>query len=91
VCILTVKVSVQIVEKHRVKAIYLAPTAIRDMMAHDDMHVRRHDRSSLEVRKPWYSRVSAYLTILLAVCKRKGFSRVRVLRHLMHADSGICG
>jgi acyl-coenzyme A synthetase/AMP-(fatty) acid ligase len=50
---LMVKVPVQIVEKHRVKAIYLAPTAIRDMMAHDDMHVRRHDRSSLEVRKPW--------------------------------------
>jgi acyl-coenzyme A synthetase/AMP-(fatty) acid ligase len=40
---------VQIVEKHRVKAIYLAPTAIRDMMAHDDDYVLRHDRSSLEV------------------------------------------
>jgi hypothetical protein len=43
---------VQVVEKHRVKAVYLAPTAIRDMMAHGDEPVRRHDRSSLEVRPP---------------------------------------
>jgi acetyl-CoA synthetase len=39
-----------VVEKYRVKAIYIAPTAIRDMMAHGEAPVRRHDRSSLEVR-----------------------------------------
>ena len=39
-----------VVEKYRVKAIYIAPTAIRDMMAHGEEPVKRHDRSSLEVR-----------------------------------------
>ena len=41
--------TMQVVEKHRVKALYLAPTAIRDMMAHGNEPVLRHDRSSIEV------------------------------------------
>ena len=40
----------QVVEKHSVKALYLAPAAIRDMMAHGSEPVLRHDRSSLEAR-----------------------------------------
>jgi acetyl-CoA synthetase len=40
----------QVVARWRVKQIYLAPTAIRSLMRHGDAHVKRHDRSSLEVR-----------------------------------------
>ena len=45
-------ISVQVVERQRVKAIYLAPTAIRDMMAHGNEPATRHSRASLEVRTP---------------------------------------
>lgn len=39
----------EVVEKHRVKQFYTAPTAIRSLMCHGDDPVTQHDRSSLQV------------------------------------------
>ncbi|WP_343342811.1 acetate--CoA ligase [Sphingomicrobium sp. XHP0239] len=39
----------QVVAKHGVNSFYTAPTAIRALMREGDMHVTRHDRSSLRV------------------------------------------
>ena len=40
----------QVVDKHRVKQFYTAPTAIRSLMSHGDGPVKQHARASLEVR-----------------------------------------
>ena len=39
----------EIVEKHKVKQFYTAPTAIRALMSHGDDPVTKHDRSSLQI------------------------------------------
>mmetsp|Transcript_25059 Transcript_25059/g.21009 ORF Transcript_25059/g.21009 Transcript_25059/m.21009 type:complete len:125 (+) Transcript_25059:212-586(+) len=39
----------EIIQKHKVRSFYTAPTALRALMKHGDSHVKKFDRSSIKI------------------------------------------